>query len=153
MSVVHKHFYQTSEWIALCCVGTAVMLEYIFPLPKMPQWHLPNAGIGLVLVAVAILCWCQSLFQRSGQSTRPRRPTTKLITWGPYRYSRNPIYVALVTLIFGVGLMGGWLWVDGSAIVTAFFVRELLILPEEEYLEKVFNGEYLEYKKKVRCWI
>lgn len=153
MSVVHKHFYQTSEWIALCCVGTAVTLEYFIPLPKMPLWHLPDVGIVLILASVGILYWCKHLFQRSGQSTKPYRSTKKLITWGPYRYSRNPIYVAVVMLILGIGLIGGWLWVSWSSVVTASFIHKLLILPEEEYLEKVFNGEYVEYKKNVKCWI
>lgn len=153
-SVAHNYFYQTSECIALSCIAAALALEYFLPMPitwHSVLWRL--MGIALVLGAVAILFWCQYLFRESGETTKPGHSTNVLLVSGPYRWSRNPIYAAVVSLILGIGLTSGRVWICISALAAVWLIRRVLIVPEEIYLEERFNGSYLEYKKRVRCWI
>lgn len=151
--VAHRHWYQTSECIASCCVGTAILLDCLVPIQDISSPYLAAVGTVLVVGSVVALAWCQMLFRRSGESTKPGHSTKMLVTTGLYQWSRNPIYVSVVVCVLSAGLIVGSIWIDLSAFVTAWFIRRLLILPEEAYLEKNFDGEYVKYKQRVRRWL
>ena len=105
-----------------------------------------GAVLGLGLVSVVLV-------RRTGQSENPWKPTTKLVQDGPFRFTRNPMYLqmVLVCIAFAVALMNLWILILTPAC--AWLLQRLGILPEERYLESKFGEAYLAYKRRVRRWI
>ena len=82
-----------------------------------------------------------------------RKPTTRIITTGPYRFSRNPSYVSLTMLYLGIAIAADSVWVLAGLIPTLVVMHYGVILREEEYLEAKFGEEYLRYKRSVPRWL
>ena len=93
------------------------------------------------------------LFIRAKTEVPPHRPTSAIVTDGPYRFSRNPIYVALTLLSAGIALWVNSFWMLGLLIPTLVVMTIAVIGPEEQYLERKFGAEYLDFKSRVRRWI
>ncbi len=110
---------------------------------------------GLIVVA-AILglgLWSVLLVRRSGQSENPWKPTLSIVDRGPFRISRNPIYLQMVVVCVGFAIILGNPWVLALTSVCAWLLQRLAILPEEAYLERKFGDVYLGYKRRVRRWL
>lgn len=129
-------------------------LQVLVPWPVPLPWHM-RLGIGglsllggLLLMALAV-----SAIVRGHTTIRPDRAASHLVTDGPFRYSRNPIYVADVLLLAGTALLTGWMWlVAGSALFVAC-VTQLAIRPEEAHLAHRFGEPYRAYCDRVRRWL
>ena len=92
-------------------------------------------------------------FRKLGTHVDVRKPATALATDGPYRLSRNPIYLALTLFYLGIGVAAGSLWVL-VLVAPALLVMHLgVIRREERYLERTFGAAYLDYARRVRRWI
>jgi protein-S-isoprenylcysteine O-methyltransferase Ste14 len=90
---------------------------------------------------------------RAGTSFRTERPTTAIVTAGPFRYSRNPIYVALTLLYLGIGMVLNALWVLLLIVPVIAVMQRGVIAREERYLERKFGDEYRRYQVRVRRWL
>jgi protein-S-isoprenylcysteine O-methyltransferase Ste14 len=128
-------------------------LHYFWPI-SIPEWSLLElAGRIVMVLGGVIMVWTQIVFRRHGTSTDHSRPTTALITEGPFRYSRNPIYVVLTGILTGLAMAYSNVW--GLILVIPFVIAlvRLTILREEAYLEKQFGGAYTHYRNSVRRWL
>jgi len=81
------------------------------------------------------------------------KPTTALVTEGPFRYSRNPIYVALTLLYVGVALLINALWILLLVVPALMALRYGVIAREEAYLTQKFGDAYHQYTTQVRRWL
>jgi protein-S-isoprenylcysteine O-methyltransferase Ste14 len=81
------------------------------------------------------------------------KPTTALVTKGPFRYSRNPIYVALTLLYLGVALLINALWILLLVVPAVLVLRYGVIAREEAYLTRKFDDVYRQYTAQVRHWL
>src|SRR2546429_3324143 len=106
------------------------------------------AGAGVALAASAIV-----LFRRAGTSPVPIQPTTALVVRGPYRFTRNPMYVGLTALYAGVTLLINSLWPLLLLPVVLGVIRWAVIAREEAYLERKFGDAYRAYTTRVRRWV
>ena len=133
-----------------------MLLEAAWPLGAglfNAGWPQVNLGILGVLTGAGLLAIAARLFVRAGTNIPTHRPSTALVTDGIYRWSRNPIYVALTTIYTGLALaLGAWWALIVLPIVLAV-MRYGVIAREEAYLEDKFGGAYAEYKKQVRRWL
>jgi len=103
-------------------------------------------GLALDLLAMRTLA--------AGRTTIwPNRRSDHLVTAGPYRLTRNPIYVGNTALMVGAGLAFGILWFPLLAIVAAYLTQKLAIEREEAHLEAHFGKHYRDYRKTVRRWL
>ena len=111
--------------------------------------------IGIVLSIGAIFLFVKSvkIFNVKNEKLHPRSISTQVFKDGPFRISRNPIYLAMVFLLIGIGLTFNSFWFLYSGVVIAIMLHYGVIIPEENYLEKEFGKDYLEYKKSVRRWL
>ena len=91
--------------------------------------------------------------RRAGTSERTSVPTTALVTTGPFRFSRNPLYVALTLAYLGIAVAAQSLWALALLIVVLIVMQQGVIGREERYLERPFGADYLRYKERVRRWI
>lgn len=132
----------------------SVLLTYLVPLglPLDPTLREVLAK-SLVAPGTLILLWSQVTFWRAGTTTEHRQETTTLVTSGPFRLSRNPIYVALVLLMIGIGFQFDTVWAILLALPVAAALRQLTVLPEERYLERRFGDTYQTYRRRVRRWV
>lgn len=130
-----------------------LMLEAAFPVPSPPLavvWAAGAIGIAawLVLDGAAML-----LFRREGTDITPMRPTTTLVTTGPYRFTRNPMYVGMAFLYAGLAVPLGVVWSLALLPLVLLAVDRIVIRREERYLEAKFGDEYCAYKRRVRRWL
>jgi protein-S-isoprenylcysteine O-methyltransferase Ste14 len=110
---------------------------------------------GLFLVVVWLLLGISAVvtFRRAGTTPNPTKPTTALAFGGPYRFTRNPMYLGLVLLVVGLALVMNSIWLVIMSVPVLLLLRQAVILREERYLEGKFGEDYLAYKKRVRRWI
>jgi protein-S-isoprenylcysteine O-methyltransferase Ste14 len=129
-------------------------LSYVRPLEShIPL--LPRLTIAMALGAVSIALFVSSLalFRNTGQNPRPWTPTPSLFVGGPYRFSRNPIYVAMTTLQVAIGVGRDNLWIVLLAIPALAIVHFTAVLPEEKYLAEKFGDSYRQYLRSVRRYL
>lgn len=130
-----------------------VGLDLALPLPVAPMAVGVVAGAALIVLAAALLGWAARTMVAAGEHPDPQRPTTAIVTTGPYRVTRNPIYVAMALFTVGVALLvnSGW----GLALVVPALIAThyLAIAREERYLEGKLGDEYRSYRGRVRRWI
>lgn len=142
--------------IPLIAIFLGVLLEWIFPLSAYFPIESPARvviGASLALISVLLLgLWSVVLFRSGGQSENPWKPTTHIEERGPYRFTRNPMYLQMALVCTGVGiaLANWWVLVLVPAVMWALYT--LVIRHEERYLEAKFGESYLSYKRRVRRW-
>ena len=128
-------------------------LEALLPgvdLPALVQWGL---GSVLVVLALGLLIWFNISFSRKGTAVEPWKPTTAIVTTGPYRFTRNPAYLGMALTFVGIALLSSALWVLVPLPIVLAVIDRGVIAREERYLERKFGEEYLGYKRSVRRWI
>jgi protein-S-isoprenylcysteine O-methyltransferase Ste14 len=131
-------------------VGAA--LELVLPSASVPA---PLRWFGVVLIVAGVLLQASFLrvFRRAGTNVDPTKPTTAIVTSGPYRITRNPAYVGLTLIYTGITLLADALWPLLTLLVVLVVVDRGVIAREERYLEKKFGPEYLDYKRRARRWL
>ncbi|HEX6583088.1 MAG TPA: isoprenylcysteine carboxylmethyltransferase family protein [Thermoleophilaceae bacterium] len=128
-------------------------LEALLPgssLPGVVQWVL---GGGLLVAGLALLASFNTTFHRKGTAVEPWKPTTAIVTTGPYRFTRNPAYVGMALVYVGIAVLSQALWVLVPLPVVLLIIDRTVIAREERYLERKFGREYLDYKGSVRRWL
>ena len=128
-------------------------LEALLPgasLPGAVQWGL---GGVLLVTGLVLLASFNTLFQRTGTAVEPWKPTTAIVTSGPYRLTRNPAYVGMALVYLGIAVMSQALWVLVPLPFVLAVINNGVIRREERYLERKFGQEYLDYKRTVRRWV
>lgn len=111
------------------------------------------AGWALVAMGVAINASAWVAFLRAKTPVIPTSPTTTIVTNGPYRFSRNPLYLSLALIYAGLPLLFGYLWPLAFLPLVLFLIVRLVIEREERYLERKFGADYTLYRDAVRRWI
>jgi protein-S-isoprenylcysteine O-methyltransferase Ste14 len=127
-------------------------LEALLPgasLPSALRWALGGA---LVLAGIGLLASFNTSFHRKGTAVEPWKPTTAIVTTGPYRLTRNPAYLGMALVYVGVALLAEALWVLLPLPLVLTVIDRAVIAREERYLERKFGQEYMDYKARVRRW-
>jgi len=137
----------------LICLVMTFILNFLLPGLKIIPVPYNFFGIPLIFLGITIAIWADHLFKRKKTTVKPFEKSSVLVTEGPFRFSRHPMYLGFVLILLGLALGLGNVIVFLSPIAI-FIVFELLFIPyEEESLEKTFGKDYLEYKKRVRRWL
>jgi protein-S-isoprenylcysteine O-methyltransferase Ste14 len=116
-------------------------------------WTHSLVGGAIAFASAALLAASTGLFKKAGTPVRPTSPTTTIVTTGPYRLSRNPMYLGLAGLTAGVGLALGSVCLVAAAALFVLLVHPLAVLPEERYLQQAHGEAYRRYCAQVRRWI
>ncbi len=143
--------------VPLLTVLAGVGLDYVWPIdPGFAPGSSARYWIGGALVVLAILClglWSVIIFRRSGESENPWKPTARIVERGPFRLTRNPMYLQMVLVCIGLAIMLWNVWILLLTPLCAWALQRLAIIPEEAYLESKFGEQYIAYKERVRRWI
>lgn len=139
-------------WFTLAIVAMVLLDNH---LPGKRWLELPAGYLGLVVVAAGtgLAAWGAGLFHLRGTGIRPFTPVTRLVLEGPYRFTRNPMYLGMVLVLVGIAVFLGSLtpWLVLPPLV--WVLRTLFIKREEAMLEALFDEDYRAYCRQVRRWI
>ena len=124
---------------------------WILPIQIGKPWGI--LGIVLLVISYRNIKWCFRLFSAANTNTNTTKPALAIVNAGPYRVSRNPMYLSYIVGYFGLGLIANSWPMLLLTPLFVYFISVGIILPEEAYLERVFGDKYLEYKKTRRRWI
>ncbi len=102
---------------------------------------------------VLLLGWFEWAMRRAGTPTNPYKPSSGIVTEGPFRYTRNPAYLSMTMVYAGVAFLARAPWALALLPVALGVIRRGVIEREERYLERKFGAEYVSYKARVRRWI
>lgn len=110
-------------------------------------------GALLLVIGLVTNIWGVVTMRRAGTTINPTQPVKHLVTSGPFQFSRNPLYTGLTLIYLGITNLvnSGWPLLFLPAILLT--MRRRVIGREEQYLERKFGNEYLEYKQGVRRWL
>ncbi len=149
----HPNVIALPPLIYLGFVLLGLVLGYIWPAP-IGRGPVRLAGAGaLLVVGLALGAAAVRQFRLAGTNLEVYKPATGLVTAGPFRFSRNPIYLSLSLLMAGVGLLANNFWILFMLVPTLVVMHFGVITREEQYLEVKFRAEYLRYKSTVRRWL
>ena len=142
-------------WVFVLSYLVGVALETIRPRTVSPDIARASTIAGAVLFAIgaAIAASALIIFRRARTTTVPGQLSAKLVTWGPYRFTRNPMYVGLTLAYLGEAAMLKQIWPLVVLPLTLAYVNWTVIPLEEARLQEVFGNEYAQYRSRVRRWI
>ncbi len=136
------------------CLLVGWGLGFIHPLATGLSMTLRFALAGLLLLLiVGVGPWGLLTFKRMGTTPAPNGTASALLTTGPFRFSRNPLYVALSAFLAGFGLVLDSAWVLGLVPVLMLLLDRLVIAREEVRLRAQFGDDYVAYMRRVRRWL
>jgi protein-S-isoprenylcysteine O-methyltransferase Ste14 len=137
----------------LLMVGLGVGLHFCLPVTLPARGPLRVAGGILAAAAGIVAVWARHHMKRAGTNVRPDRPTTAIVTAGPFAFSRNPLYLSVCILNLAIGLILADIWPIVTAAIMAAVLQWGVISREERYLEAKFGDAYVEYRNRVRRWL
>ncbi len=140
-------------FVYLGAIALGLLLHFAWPAQLVPRTVSGPLGGTAVLVATALFLSAVRTFRTAGTPVPGNRPTTTIVRTGPYRYSRNPIYLSFSLLQLGVAFWVNSLWLLVTLTLAVALMSFVVIPREERYLESRFPSEYLPYKASVRRWL
>ena len=137
--------------VYLGSIALGVLLHFARPVSLLPRVS-PRFGAAVVLLAIGLFLFAVRTFRAADTPVPGNRPTTTIVRTGPYRFSRNPIYLAFSLLQLGIALWVNSLWLVLTLLAAVAVMSRVVIPREERYLEARFPSEYSPYKASVRRW-
>ncbi len=129
------------------------LARWIAPLDSLPRTVSTFIGPMVTAASFGLFFWAVYTMRRGDASIPTNEPTTAIVVRGPFKFSRNPIYLAMLLLQLGVGIWANSLWFFGLAALFVMLLWWGVISREERYLERKFGAEYVSYKAGVRRWL
>jgi protein-S-isoprenylcysteine O-methyltransferase Ste14 len=139
-------------WVV--AVLAALAVNWLMPVPFVPA-EVPAGWLGAMVfaLALALFAWAIATITRAGSNVRTSLPTTTIVDIGPYRFTRNPIYLAMVLGLIGLAIAFNSLWLLLTLVPFALVIRYGVVAHEEAYLERKFGDVYRRYRASVRRWL
>jgi protein-S-isoprenylcysteine O-methyltransferase Ste14 len=139
-------------WAVALLAGLA--LTWLLPLPFVPA-TVPAGWLGAIVfaLALALFAWAIVTITRAGSNVPANRPTTTIVDSGPYRFTRNPIYLGMILGLIGLAIALNSLWLLLALMPFVLVIRYGVVAREEAYLESKFGDIYRHYRARVRRWL
>jgi len=139
--------------ILLCSILLGVSLQFAMQRRFAPASLATPVGLVLVLASIALFIAAVRSFRAAGTPVPGDQPTTMIVRRGPYRFSRNPIYLSFYGLQLGIAFWTNNLWQLVALVATVLLIALVVVPREERYLESRFPATYLPYKASTRRWL
>ena len=141
--------------LLVTAIALGIGLQWLVPLAwiyGLAALEATAMGVAMIVAAVAIDIWAAIVFRNHRTTIMPHQRSVRLVTRGPFRFSRNPIYVGNLMVIAGLGLVLSNPWLLVLTPVLGFALHQLAIRREERHLEALFADQWRDYKARVRRW-
>ena len=137
--------------VALIMLGYG--LQWLLPWSLQAESSWRTAGFLITVVSFCLYLWTVWTMKASGTTIDMRKPARTLLVHGPFRFSRNPMYLAALLLFAGLGLITNavWFWLSGA--VFQQILQHLIVPIEERQLAELFTDRYQNYRQQVRRWL
>ncbi len=137
--------------IYLAFLIVSLILHLLLPINPLSNVLL-QFGLGLPLIGIGFLVsiWAVKTLRRGGATEKVYEPTAKIVVNGPYRFTRNPIYLSFTSIYLGLAISFNSLWPILLLPLLLLVIQSGVINREERYLERKFGKEYIKYKNNVR---
>lgn len=132
-------------------IAGGIVLDWLIPLNMGHGWGW--LGLLLVIAALTVGKWAINTFKKAGTNVPPNKPAHSIVQGGPFKYSRNPMYLSFVVMYVGLAMLADAPLMLFLSIGLWYVLDNMVIEKEEEYLTAKFGDEYLTYCDKVRRWI
>ncbi|MGD9671233.1 MAG: isoprenylcysteine carboxylmethyltransferase family protein [Hyphomicrobiaceae bacterium] len=141
--------------LLVAVVAASALLIRVFPLPwpGLDDVYARFIGLGIGLAGFALIIWAALTMWRHKTTVLPNRGVSELVTDGPFRWRRNPIYLGDALVLLGVAEMTKNIWFAILVPVFMALVTLLAILPEERHLEAKFGDRWRAYRDATRRWL
>jgi len=137
---------------AVILIALPILAHYLIPIMIVIPKPYSYVGLVLMIIGLALNTWAAMEFRREGTGFQLQGGMSTLVTTGPFRYGRNPMYLGMLLWLLGLAILLGSI-VAFIFPVVVFFLANFWIIPMEERRMVLTMGEaYLEYKKRVRRW-
>lgn len=135
-------------------VFAGLSLHWLVPLPFLPA-TVPAVWLGtaVFVLALALVVWAIATMTRAGSNVPTNRPTTTIVESGPYRFTRNPIYLGMFLALTGLAIAFDTLWLLIMLVPFVIVIRYGVVAREEAYLDRKFGDSYRVYHSRVRRWL
>ncbi|WP_257656700.1 methyltransferase family protein [Parapedobacter lycopersici] len=131
-------------------IALSFLFHYLCPVLTVISFSW--VGIAFIIIGAVIVALTNSILLKKRTSVNPFDSPSSLITSGPFRWSRNPIYLGMTLALLGIAILLGSLSPFIFPLVFTIIIDRSFIQNEESKLEKLFGKEYLAYKKRVNRW-
>ena len=135
------------------CIALEVILHLLVPFYKYTFSHYQWIGLPIIVIGISINLIAKETVLKSKSTVIPFQKPRLLVRHGPFRYSRNPMYLGMLLVLIGESILLGSLGTLIAPILFVLIITLKFIKPEEEMLKNVFENDYINYKKEVRRWI
>ncbi|MGH8716274.1 MAG: methyltransferase family protein [Burkholderiales bacterium] len=125
-------------------------LRWFWPMPIFDNAVAFWPGLALVVLGAGIAIWGRNALRAAGTNVNPSLPTTAIVTSGPFRFSRNPLYIAITLVYIGLTLAFYTWWGIVVLVPLLILMHRGVVLREERYLDEKFGETYRQYCSKVR---
>jgi protein-S-isoprenylcysteine O-methyltransferase Ste14 len=149
----HAGVYFPPPLFYLAALALGLVVQHLYPVSFLPRAVNLVLAMVCIIGSVALIFWSVITFRLAKTSLITVKPTTALVTDGPFRFTRNPMYLGSALLYLGVGLWLNALWVVVMLVPLLLVIQSYVIVREERYMERKFGQEYLQYKARVRRWL
>ncbi len=139
--------------LLLLSLMAAFLLNWLLPLPIALPDYFRVGGILIAAAGFASAFMAVRQFGVARTTLDPHGSVGALVTSGPYRFSRNPIYLGFICVLVGLPLALGSYWGIILSPVLVLLMHNLVIQHEEAYLENKFKDQYTGYRSRVRRWL
>ena len=133
--------------------GWLIDRRWPWPITDPPASWRPVVAAALILAWLVLFLSAITRFRRAGTSIIPNKPVSAFVVSGPYRFTRNPMYVNLVALYLAAALIVNSWWAVLLLPVVLIVIDRAVIAREERYLRERFPAEYPAYCSRVRRWL
>lgn len=140
-------------WVYVATYLVGALLELVAPTGVMNRPPFGIVGAALFALGAAFAGWGWAIFKRAGTTRVPGERSARLVWWGPYRISRNPMYVGLTVAYLGEAGLLGHLWPVLCLPIVLVYVDRVVIPLEETRLHEAFGDDYDRYRSTVRRWL
>jgi protein-S-isoprenylcysteine O-methyltransferase Ste14 len=134
-------------------LAAGFLVQWLAPRPILLSNLRYWAGGVLLAFGVFLASWGRRVMEQAGTNVNPTLPTTALVATGPFRFSRNPLYVALTLIYIGLALLANALWVLVLIVPVLLVMHHGVVRREERYLEAKFGDAYVAYRSRVRRYL
>ena len=140
-------------FIFLGSILVAVGIQFFYPVPLIENYFRYVVGAILIVPPVGLMVWAVRTFDAVGTAVPPWKPSTTIVSSGPYRFTQNPMYLSFSFIQAGIAFLVNSAWMLILLAPVLVIVRYAVIAREERYLEAKFGDGYRQYRKQVRRWL
>ena len=148
-----KFVAQPPAVFLVAVLGGASLEQFVWPLSFGLRWFGVGIGFVLFVAGVSLSMMAMQAFRKAASSPDPNHMPSKLVETGPFKRTRNPLYLGTLLMLIGLGLGANLPWVVIAAVPAMLIIHFGVVIREEAYLENLFGDKYRAYCGRVRRWV